>query len=298
MKKIILLFALILNISTFSFAQELNARVQINAPNNPNIPKQNLEKLQNTIKEFINTNKWTDETTQVNERIDCNFVITIKSWDGAAEYVAEAIIQSSRPIYGTTYNTTILNINDKDFNFKYNEGEIIEFSDHNYTSNLCSLLSYYAYTIIGLDKDSFSRQSGNYFYYKAQNVNNIAISGGNIGWKALDGQRNRYWLNENLLNSNLTSLRIFIYEYHINGLDLLQENRTKAIENILTALTKLQQSYKPKSTFMFSNAYYSYKADEIINVLINCDPLEKTKAYLQLSEIDPTNASKYARLKK
>lgn len=297
MKKIKILIILMI-IFGVAKAQELNSRVQILAPNISNINKKNLEVLQNNIKDFLNNNKWTNTTYLAQERIECNFVITITGWDGNSNYSAEAQIQSSRPVFGSSYYSTILNINDKDFDFNYNEGQSLDFSDQNYISNLSSLLGYYAYTIIGLDKDSFSKLGGTQFYARAQNVLNVAQTAGNKGWKAFDGLRNRYWLNENLLNNSFKELRVFIYDYHLNGLDLLQENPTNGTKKIISILPTLQQMDKQKLGSIFPNAYFSSKAEEITNVLSLADPLDRIKAYNLLSDIDPANISKYEGLKK
>ena len=297
MKKIKILIILMI-IFGVAKAQELNSRVQILAPNISNINKKNLEVLQNNIKDFLNNNKWTNTTYLAQERIECNFVITITGWDGNSNYSAEAQIQSSRPVFGSSYYSTILNINDKDFDFNYNEGQSLDFSDQNYISNLSSLLGYYAYTIIGLDKDSFSKLGGTQFYARAQNVLNVAQTAGNKGWKAFDGLRNRYWLNENLLNNGFKELRVFIYDYHLNGLDLLQENPTNGTKKIISILPTLQQMDKQKLGSIFPNAYFSSKAEEITNVFSLADPLDRIKAYNLLSDIDPANISKYEGLKK
>ncbi|RZK39630.1 MAG: DUF4835 family protein [Pedobacter sp.] len=296
MKKILIFFLLIF-CSSESFSQELNAKVQVLAPNVSNINRRNLEALQTLIRNFLSNNKWTSETYLPQERIDCNFVITITQWDGNANFNAEAQIQSSRPIYGSAYFTTLLNINDKDFNFSYNEGQTLDFSEQNFLNNLSSLLAYYAFTIIGLDKDSFSQMGGTPLYTKAQNTLNIAQTSGVKGWKAVDGLRNRFWLNENLLNNSFQELRSFIYNYHINGLDLIQDNRTNAVKRITSSLGDLQRMDKQKLGSIFPNIYFAAKADEIVNVLSLGDPQDKIKAFNLLSIIDPPNLGKYTALK-
>ena len=298
MKKIIGLFILML-VFGFVKGQELSTRVQILAPNISNINKKNLQLLQNTIRDFLNNNKWTNESYMSQERIECNFVITITSWDGSSGYTAEAQIQSSRPVYGSSYYSTLLNISDKDFDFNYNDGQPLDFSDQNFIGNLNSLLGFYANTIIGLDKDSFSKLGGTPFYTKAQNILNIAQTAGNKGWKAFDGLRNRYWLNQNLLDNTFKDLRAFMYDYHVNGLDKLQDNVGNGANNILAFLPSLQQLDRQKLGSIFPNVYFASKADEITNILSNLvNPQDKIKAYNLLIEIDPANISKYESLKK
>lgn len=279
-------------------AQELNTRVQILAPTVNNANRRNLDVLQNTIRDFMNNNKWTNETYLPQEKIDCNLVINITAWDGNASYTAEAQIQSSRPVFGSSYSTTLLNMSDKDFSFTFNEGQSLDFSDQNFINNLSSLLGFYAYTIIGLDKDSFSKLGGTAYYQKAQNLINLAQTAGGKGWRPVDGLRNRYWLNENLLNNSFKALRAFIYEYHLNGLDKLQENTNNGTKSILSSLSSLKQFDKQKLGSIFPNVYFAAKADEITNVLSLADPQDKMKAYNLLVEIDAPNTSKYDGLKK
>ncbi|MEJ7560478.1 MAG: DUF4835 family protein [Pedobacter sp.] len=280
-------------------AQELNARVQILAPTVQNIDRRNLEVLQKNIRDFLNNNKWSNETYAAQERIECNFVITISEWDGNSAYKAEAQIQSSRPVYGSAYNTTLLNLNDKDFDFNYTEGQSLDFSDQNYISNLSSLLGFYAYTIIGLDKDSFSSLGGTFYHNKALTLLNIAQVSSNKGWKAFDGLRNRYWLNENLLNKGFEELRVFIYNYHYNGLDRLQDNAGRGVKRMITLLGGLKQINKQKLGSIFPNFYFASKADEVVNIfsIPTGDPTDRIKAYNLLAEVDPANISRYEGLK-
>jgi len=278
-------------------AQELNARVTVLAPQVSNISRPTLDALQKTIRDFLNNNKFSNEAYKPQERIDCSFIITINSWDGGSGYTAEAQIQSSRPVFNSSYNSTLLNMSDKNFDFNYLDGSTIDFSDQNYISNISALLTYYAYTIIGMDKDSFSKMGGTPFYKKAQNIINLAQASGNTGWKAADGLRNRFWFNENVLNPIFSELRNFIYSYHLSGLDQLTDN-DKGLTQIVAALPALQQMDKQKLGSIFPNVYFASKAEEVTNVLAKLNVQERLKAYNMLSEIDPANIGKYEGLKK
>ncbi|RLJ80918.1 type IX secretion system protein PorD [Pedobacter alluvionis] len=278
-------------------AQELNARVTLLAPQVSNISKPTLDALQKTIRDFLNNNKFSNESYKPQERIDCSFIITINSWDGGSGYTAEAQIQSSRPVFNSSYNSTLLNMSDKNFDFNFNDGATIDFSDQNYISNISALLTYYAYTIIGMDKDSFSKMGGTPFYKKAQNIINLAQASGNTGWRAADGLRNRFWFNENVLNPIFAELRNFIYSYHLSGLDQLTDN-DKGLTQIVAALPALQQMDKQKLGSIFPNVYFASKAEEVTNVLSKLNGQERMKAYNMLAEIDPANIGKYEGLKK
>lgn len=279
-------------------AQELNARVQISAPKVSNLNNHTIEVLQTVIRDFLNNNKWTSESYLPQERIACNLVITIAAWDGSSTYQAEAQLQSSRPVYGTAYNSTLLNLSDKDFDFNYTEGQPVDFSTQNYLGNLSALLSYYAYTIIGLDRDSFSPLGGTSSFLSAQHILNLAQVSGNSGWKAYDGLRNRYWLNENLLNRNFENLRVFIYNYHRNVLDKLQQDQVGATRSLVDYLPDLKQLDKQKLGSIFPNMYFATKAEEMVNILSSGSPESKSAGALLLSEIDPANSYKYDVLKK
>ena len=278
-------------------AQELNARITLLAPQVSNISKPTLDALQKTIRDFLNNNKFSNESYKPQERIECSFVITINSWDGGSGYTAEAQIQSSRPVFNSSYNSTLLNMSDKNFDFNFNDGATIDFSDQNYISNISALLTYYAYTIIGMDKDSFSKMGGTPFYKKAQNIINLAQASGNTGWRAADGLRNRFWFNENVLNPIFSELRNFIYSYHLSGLDQLTDN-DKGLTQIVAALPALQQMDKQKLGSIFPNVYFASKAEEVTNVLSKLNGQERMKVYNMLAEIDPANIGKYEGLKK
>ncbi|MET3112664.1 hypothetical protein AAKU52_000375 [Pedobacter sp. CG_S7] len=296
MKKLVLL--LFLSVSQLNLkAQELLATVQLLAPTVTNSNKSSLAVLQKTISDFLNNNKWSNETYLPPERINCHFIITLTSWDGAATYTAKAQIQSRRPVYATSYQSTLLNLSDQNFDFSYNEGQALEFSDQNYQSNLASLLSYYAYTILGADKDSFSKLGGSAYYLKALNILNLAQNNGHAGWRAVDGLRNRYWLNENLLNKSDEPLRVFSYYYHRKGLDIMQENTGRALKDILSYLPALQQMDKQRLGSVFNNTFFAAKATEFVNLFSQANPLDRVQAYNLLLAIDPANSSKYDQLK-
>ena len=296
MKKavMLLLFPLIF---ASAFAQELNASITVQAPTVSNINQANVNHLQDAIRAFLNNNKWTNEIYQPQERIECNMVITITSWDGGSGYQANAQIQSSRPVYGSTYNSTMLNLSDKAFDFGYTEGQSIDFSDQNFISNLSALLGYYAYTIIGMDKDSFAKLSGTSYFLKAQNVLNLAQAAGGSGWKANEGLRNRFWLNENLLNRSFEPLRLFNYDFH-RGMDQLTEDQKTAQQLIVASMADLNQMDRQKFGSYLPNVFFGTKADEIVQVLSAFTPQIRSKAYNTLVDIDPANINKYEALKR
>lgn len=297
MRKYLLILAILI-ISPTLFAQDLNARVQILAPQLSNSNKRILDMLQSSITDFLNGRKWTTDALQAQERIDCNFVITITDWDGSSTFKAEAQIQSNRPIFNSSYNSTILNISDKDFGFIYSEGQPLDFSDQNYISNLSSLLAFYAYVITGLDYDSFSKFGGTPYYQKAQNVLNNAQIAPNPGWKAFENLRNRFWLIENLTNRSYNPIRESLYIYHRDGLDLMAEDKSKGLKAVLSVMPLIQKIDKQKQGSILNQLFFTAKSDEIVNILSAADSQDKLKAINILTEIDPSNSLKYEALKK
>jgi hypothetical protein len=280
-----------------AYAQELNARVQLLAPTVSNLNPATLQMLQDAMRGFLNNNRWSAETYLPQERIECNFVITITAWDGNSGYQAEAQIQSSRPVYGSSYNSTMLNLSDRDFNFTYTEGQPLDFSEQTFLNNLSSTLAFYAFTIVGLDKDSFSALAGTPSFARAQQVMNVAQTSGNAGWKAADGLRNRYWLNENLLNNNYLPLREFIYSYHLQGLDRLAQDQNTAARNLYKSLTDLSGLDKQRLGAYFPNIFFSGKSDEFANIFSGLNAAQKRSALDLLARIDPANAGKYETVK-
>lgn len=280
-------------------AQDLNARVQLLSPKIQSANKRILDVLQNTIHDFLNGRKWCNDAIKPQERIDCTFVITITDWDGSSpNFKAEAQIQSSRPVYNTAYNTTLLSIADKEFDFNYSEGQALEFSEQANLSNLSSLLAFYANIIVGFDYDSFSKLGGTAYFTKAQTILTNAQNTNYLGWKGFESLRNRYWLIENLGNSNFNPIRVGLYTYHREGLDELAENSSKGKAAILGLLPELQKVDRLKQGAMLTQLFFTAKADELTNILQTVTPAEKINAYQVLSQLDPANAGKYELLKK
>lgn len=284
-------------LSFCSYSQDLNARVQILSPRIQNTNKRPLEVLETAMTDFLNNRRWSETQLQAQEKIDCNFVITLTEWDGSSNFKGEAQIISSRPVFGSSYNSTLLSVNDKNFDFSYSEGQPLDYADQNFINNLSSLLAFYAYTIVGLDSDSFSKLGGTGYFTKAQDVLNNAQNAPFSGWKAFEGLRNRYWLIENLNNKSYLPLRELSYSYHRQGLDLMSDNINKGRKNIAEALPSLSELDKQKQGAMLNQVFFSAKAEEIVSIFSKSDPIERTKIYNILADADPANITKYEVLK-
>lgn len=279
-------------------AQELNCRVNVNAQQVQSSDPQKFQELQKTINEFMNNRQWTNQKFKVEERIECSVFINIQSEPTTDKYKANIQVQSRRPVYNTSYNTTILNYKDNSFTFEYTKYQSLNFDINTFQSNLTSVLAYYAYLIIGLDFDTFSPMGGGPYLQKAQNIVSNAQNSDAKGWKSFESKKNRYWLVEDLLNSNIKALRQGMYVYHRKGLDQMAEEMNKGRQEVLKALEKIKQAKRQKSFLHILDVLMDAKKDELINIFKKAAPMEKTKAVNLLKEINPANSGEYEKIMK
>lgn len=296
MKKYIT-FALLLFTCCAARAQDLNARVKVVAPKIQVTNKRALQTLETAMKDFLNGRKWSADDIAPQERVDCNFVLNITAWDGSSNFSGELQVQSSRPVFNSTYTTTLLNINDKDFDFNYTEGQTIDYSDQNFQSNLSSVMAFYAYLIVGMDYDSFSKFGGTPYFAAAQTIAINAQTTNFKGWKAFDNNLNRYWLIENLNNKIYSNLREFIYNYHRLGLDAMADNATKGRKYIGSILPVLSQVDRKRLGSYLPLAFFTAKNAEFVSLFSNASPQDRLQAMNTLSLADPANGGKYQTLK-
>ena len=293
MKRVLVYLFLLLVFAVPANAQDLNARVSVVAPKVQTTNKRIFQSLETAMKDFINGHKWLSDAVQPQERIDCSFVLNVVSWDGGTTFSGELQVQSSRPVFDSNYSTTLLNINDKDFDFTYTDGQTIDYSDQTFISNLASVMAFYAYVIAGTDYDSFSRMGGSSYFALAQQVVINAQSSSYKGWKAFDDNVNRYWLSENLNNKIYAPLREFMYDYHRTGLDLMADNSALGRKNITTALPVLSTVDRTRLGSVLPLYFFSAKSDEIVSIFSGSSPQDRINAMNILTQADPANGIKY-----
>ena len=282
-------------------AQELQVRVTVNATRiNTTIDKKVFTTLQNQLNDFINGRKWTGDNFKQNEKINCSFLLSLESIVEPNVYKGTLTIQAGRPIYGSTYQSPLVNYNDQSITFKYVEYQPISFNENQIQGidpligNLSATFAYYAYTILGLDYDTFSPKGGDPYFQKALNiVNNAPESGAISGWKLFDGIRNRYWLNENLVNTKYNIVHDVFYSYYRNGLDSLAIADVKARDNILKSMVKLQAFNQENSNTAIVQFFMQSKTIELIGVFKNASPESKAKAVDILSALDISSAQRF-----
>ena len=279
--------------SIVCFSQELLFRVVVDAQRVQTTDRQVFDDLENSVENFMNSRKWTDQNYLPEERINCNLVITITGSPAIGSYEATAQVQSSRPVYNTNYETLMLNFADRDFTFEYIQSQPLEFSDNYYNNNLTSMLGFYAFVILGIDHDSFSSLGGNPYFVRAFEIVNLAQSTNIKGWQPFDSNRNRYWLIENLMNKQSEEFRKAYYNYHRNGLDVFIERPEEARENALTTLKQLQEIERLRPNSIIKISFFDAKTDEIINIFKQANPTQKRQAYDICAKIEPSSTDKF-----
>lgn len=292
------LFLIIFNIAN---AQELNAKVTVNANAvGTSVNKNVFQTLEAALNTFMNNRKWTTDNFQPNEKIDCNFLLTLQPTSDANIYSATLTVQAGRPVFNSSYLSPIVNFQDKDFEFKYVEFQKIEFNENNVSgadalaSNLTATLAYYAYMIFGFDYDSFAPRGGDPFFQKAQNiVNNAPEDRGIAGWKAFDGVRNRYWLVENMLNQRYAIMHDVYYNYYRMGMDKMYDDEKTGRAEILNVLNQLNSFNADNQNTMINQFFFQGKTTELIKIFSKATPEDKAHALELLQKLDITNANRY-----
>ena len=291
---------LILNFLLFAgflHAQELNCTVQINSDQIPGSNKSVYNTLKKSITEFMNNRRWTELSFSNEERIDCSINIVVKKVDADA-YTSEIQIQSRRPVYNSSYYSTLFNFKDLDFTFNYKEFDQLELNQNAITSNLTAVLAYYAYIIIGYDLDSYSRLGGTSCFQAAESIVNSAQGANLAGWNAFESTRNRYALINNLLDEAFKKYRNFFYEYHRLGLDEMSTNSTNARARIAEGLPVLRETNRATPSAIVIASFLDAKNDELINIFSRATTQEKTDAIQILSDVNPTQSARYEKISK
>lgn len=301
-KRLLFLFLL----GTISFigtaqnkANEFNAQVKINSDKIQGTNKQVFTTLQNALTEFINNRKWTDATFAINERIDCTFNIIINEMPSDNSFKAELQIQASRPVYNSSYITTLLNFRDTQLDFDYTEFEPLEYNENTVENNLTATIIFYLYTILGLDFDSFSPRGGSAFFQRAQQVVTLAQAQMSWnGWKAFDSDRNRHAVVTALTENASEGYRDMWYDYHRKGLDEMAANADRGRTTILSLLPALEEYKKTRPTSVLLQMFADSKLDEVVAIYSKATTTEKQEGYKLLSALYPAMTTRLEPLKK
>ncbi len=297
MKLKLLIFTLTILTVAFSVnAQELNIQVSVSTPGLSETERQIMQTLRTDLRELINQTNWTNYQFETRERIEGSIQITVEERLGGDEYRANIQVQSRRPVFNSSYNSPVFNHRDRDVQFRYRQNDPLEYAENSHLSNLTSLVAFYVYIIIGFDFDTFAPLGGNPYFEKAQQVVNQAQNAPESGWKSFESQRNRYWLIENIMNTRYRRIRQAMYTYHRLGFDTMVENVDLGRAEVLRALEELQRAHRERPGILLMQIIMTTKSDELVNLFSEAPGMEQNKAIEVLSEIDPSNSSKYRRM--
>lgn len=304
MRKLLYFFIAILLVPSVE-AQELQAKLSVLANRvSTQVDKKTFQTLQTALTNFINNRKWTTDAYQPQEKIKCNFLLTIDQDMGSNVYKASLTVQAARPVYNSTYESPIINFQDADVLFKYIEFQPVEFNENRVqgndplAANLTAVLAYYINIILGMDYDSFAPKGGDPYFQKARYiVNNAPESAQITGWKAFDGLRNRYKLIEGLTDNRFNLVHDAIYTYYRNGLDQFHENDGAGQTGMLKALNYLNTVNTENPGSMVLQFFFQGKSNELVKAFGKADQKVKVQARELLSRLDITNANAYKELK-
>ena len=296
---------LLLIISFRLSAQDVSANVDVMFDRVQNVDPKVFQALKKSLMEYLNNRKWTNDNYKSTEKIECSFLLNLTQKTGENIYTATLNIQASRPVFNSGYNTPLVNYIDRDIIFRFDESQTLQYDDNRVAgsdamvSNLTATFAYYINIILGLDYDSFAPKGGDEYFRKAQNiVNNAPEEGKSIkGWKASEGNRNRYWLIDQILNPRFDKFRPYWYTYHRKGLDLMSQKPEEARKNILDGIPVLTKINNENPTSILFQFFFNAKANEFINTLMQTPAADRKDYIDQLSKMDVPNTARYRGIK-
>lgn len=285
--------------------QEIQSRLSvITSKVSTQVDKKIFMTLQNGLTNFLNTRKWTSDVFQPSEKIQCSFLITIEQDLGGNIFKGKMTIQAARPVYNTTYDSPLLNFQDDNIVFKYQEFQPIEFNENRVqgndpmVANLPAILAYYVNLILGFDYDSYSLRGGDPYFQKAWNIVNNAPDGREItGWKSMESLRNRYWLAENMNNNRFSLMHDVLYSYYRSGMDVFYENEEAGRSGIINSLNFINTINTENPNSMIVQLFFQGKGNELVKVFSKASGDQKARARELLTKLDITNANLYKDLR-
>jgi hypothetical protein len=297
MRKAGLLLCVILSMLPRLSAQEIKANVQVIAPSLQLTNKQILTTLQNSIQQFINTRKWTDDVFEAREKIEMSLFFEVKKLNNASDFVATLQFQSTRPVFGSNYKSTVFSFNDEDIAFVYREFEPLDYQENQNVNDLTSLLAFYVYMALGYDYDSFGELGGTPFFQKAQNIGGLMQ--GKPGWNQGDGkgQRNRFNLIDGVNNNRFLAARKLTYAYHRKGMDRMAENTDLARAEITASIKSLEELFTLSPNNLITRVFFSTKWPEIVEIYKQSPVIEKNNILELLRKMDSQNSNRYEKIK-
>ena len=305
MRKIFIACFILIASVNITEGQEIMARLSVTTDKiSTQVNKKIFQTLQTTLVNFLNNRKWTNDVFQPNEKIQCNFLLSLEQDLTNNIYKGRLTIQAARPVYNTTYDSPLINFIDDNIVFRYQEFQPVEFNENRIqgndpvAANLTAIFAFYINIILGLDYDSFSLRGGDVYFQKAWNIVNNAPEGRDItGWKSFESQRNRYWLAENMNNNRFALMHDVLYTYYRSGMDIFYENENEGRNGILNSLNFLNTINVENPNSMIMQFFFQGKSSELVKVFSKASADMKSRVRDILSKLDITNAEAYKELK-
>ena len=297
-KLIVALLLLVLPSVASAEGEELNATVNLNSSKVQGSNTEVFTMLQDALNEFINSRKWTTNTYEENERIVCSFNFVVNSYSNDGSFDCSLMVQATRPVYGSSYNSMLFKYEDASIKFKYQPYDRLEFVEDNLDNNLTAVIAFYVYTIIGMDLDSMGELGGSEFLNKALNIASNAQNLGDAGWRAGSSNNNRYSIIDDYMNGAMEPMRKLMYKYHRLGLDTMFKNADGGRKAITECLPLIKKAYEDRPMAYFTKLFTEYKIDEFVNLYSKCTPEEKKEVVKVLSEINPSLSTELDKITK
>jgi hypothetical protein len=282
-------------VSRISFAQVMDCKINVNADLVEQTNSQIFETLAQELNEFVSSTKWIDILAEDYNKINCTMLITIQNYNNN-EFQANLQIQSSRPVFGSTYETPLLNRKDDDFNFNYQEFEPLNFNPNSTNTSLVSLISYYVYVTLGIDADSFSLNGGDAYFNQARKIVDLSQSNRFSGWKQSERRTNRYWLIDQLSTNPYSLFRQAIYDYHLNGLDVMSSKPDVGKQAIAKSISDLKTLSESRPNSLVAQLFFDAKADEIIQIFGGGPSFDTTRLVDDLNLVAPFFTAKWSKI--
>ncbi len=281
-------------------AQELNAKVVVNTAQISNTKTEVFEALQEKAESYLNDHRWTELSFRDVEKIACNFNITVNKWDESSSLLeCTLLLTSSRPVYNSSYNTTVYSVKDGDFNFNFQTTDQLEWNADNVDNNLTAMLAYYAYVIIGYDMDSMSPQGGTTFLQTAEDIVTNSQNLGFAGWSSFSSSQNRFGLLNDYMDGSMEDYRMMVYKYHREGLDQMVESTDKGRAAITEALELLDNCKNARPMSQLPTLFTETKRDELVEIYTDHGTSEeKETAYSILFNINPSLSDYWEKIRK
>ncbi len=286
-------------------AQDVNCKIDLTYDRVQNVDPKVFQSLKRSLTEFVNNRKWTSDNYKPGEKIECSFLLNLTEKSAENVYRATLNIQSSRPVYNSGYYSSLVNFVDRDVVFRFDESQTLQFDDNRVSgadaqsANLTAIMAYYVYVILGFDYDSFAPRGGDDFFKKAQNIVNNAPEEGKVikGWKAAEGNRNRYWLIDQILNPRFEAFRPLYYNYHRKGLDVLSSKPEEGRKVILESIPVLTKINNDNPTSILMQFFFNAKSGEFANTLAQTPAADRKDYVDQLCKMDVPNTARYRSIK-